>query len=61
MATIEEHQQLLMLRGVISSLPNEQQLQVTTLAAQLRQLVESDREIGTIALALVGAEMAVKS
>lgn len=56
-----EQQQLLMLRGTIVSLPQEQQLQINDLAMRIRDIVNGNPEVGTIALALVGAELSVES
>lgn len=55
-----EEQQLVMLRGTIASLPDEQQIQIKALACLMREMVSQNKENGVIALALVGAEHAVQ-
>lgn len=57
----DEQHQLLLMRGTIASLPVDQQLQIMETATQLREIVTKHKEVGTIALALVGAELAAQS
>lgn len=61
MTTLDEQQQLMMMRGMIVSLPEEQQVQIKQVAAQLRDIIGANKEIGLIALSLVGAELSVQS
>ena len=55
-----EEQQLIMLRGTIAGLPDEQQIKIKALACLIREMVSQDKEIGTVALALVAAELSVQ-
>jgi hypothetical protein len=60
MSTIEEQQQLMLMRGMIVSLPEEQQGQIKEVAARLREIIADNKEIGLIALSVVGAELSVQ-
>ena len=55
-----EEQQLVMLRGTIAGLPDEQQIQIKSLASLMREMVSQNKEIGIIALSLVAAELSVR-
>lgn len=57
--TAEEHQ-LILMRGLIASLPAGEQAKVTECADKLRSAVADAGEYGLVAIALVGAEHAVK-
>lgn len=48
--------ELLAMRGLISSLPDEQKAAVNRCAESLRQMVSDAGDIGQLALALVGVE-----
>jgi hypothetical protein len=56
-----EQQQLFMMRGVIASMSEDDQRKITETAKLLRDIVGNNKEVGTIALALVGAELSVQS
>lgn len=47
---------LLVMKGVISELEEADQKKVKDMAEQLRQIINSDRERGLIALTIVGLE-----
>lgn len=47
---------LLAIRGLVASLPDEQQASVHRCAESIREAVAAGGEVGTIALALVGIE-----
>jgi hypothetical protein len=53
----EEEQTLLLIKGAISDLPAEKQLEVNTCAAQLRAVVIKFGDAGLMACALVCAEV----
>lgn len=59
--TDEQTQQLFMIRGAIASMNDSEQAQIKEMAAQLRAIISENKETGTIALALVGAELSVQS
>lgn len=56
----DEQQNLLLMRGTIVSLPEDQQAQIQQLANQIRAIINSNKDMGTIALALVGLELQVQ-
>lgn len=56
----DEEQTLLMIRGTIAGLPEDDQIRVKAIAMTLRNILEQDERAG-IAFALVGAEMAAQS
>lgn len=56
----DEEQTLLLIRGQIASLPEDDQIQVKAIAMTLRNILKQD-ERAPIAFALVGAEMAAQS
>lgn len=60
MPTAEERNTLLMIKGAISELNEEDQKRVHQLAEQLRIVMDSSPALGSIALALIGAEYVVK-
>jgi len=55
-----EQQDLLMIRGFIAGLPDEDRAVVSLAAAKLREVVAQHNDHGQLALALVGAELAAK-
>lgn len=55
-----EEQDLLMIRGFIAGLPDEDCAGVNVAAAKLRDVVALHNDHGQLALALVGAELAAK-
>lgn len=61
MADEEQTQQLFLIRGAIASMTASEQAQIKVVAAQLRGIIEADKAIGAIALALIGAELSVQS
>lgn len=56
----EEQQTLLVIRGHISGLPDEDRVGVNLAAAKLREVVALHNDHGRMALALVGAEFAAE-
>ncbi|MFP5473069.1 MAG: hypothetical protein ACLGJD_05465 [Gammaproteobacteria bacterium] len=56
----EEEHALLLIRGAIAGLPEDDRAKVEAAAAELRALIEVHGEHGFMAVALVGAEMAAK-
>ena len=57
----QEEQTVLMIKGFISELPDEQQDACNALAQSIRQTLKiADDPVGTLALALVGAEAQLK-
>lgn len=56
----EEQQTLLVIRGHISVLPDEDRVGVNLAAAKLREVVTLHNDHGRMALALVGAEFAAE-
>lgn len=50
--------QLLLSRGIVAGLPNEDQTLIAQAKAKLRKIVEEAGEHGTMALALLGSEIA---
>lgn len=57
-----EQQQLLLMRGVIASLPKDKQDEVMTLVDELRKVIseyQTKPELKMIAYALLGAEMSL--
>lgn len=56
----ESKVQLLLLRGVVAGLPAADQERVHALAAQLRAEMTANGDLGRVAFALVGAEMAAE-
>lgn len=55
-----EQQELLMIRGFIAGLPDEDREGVSAAAAKLREIVALHNDHGQLALALVTAELAAK-
>lgn len=55
-----EEQTLLMIRGTIASLPEEEQIQIKVIATSLRNILKQDNW-APMAFALVGAELAAES
>lgn len=55
-----EDAQLLMMRGVISELPEEKRAEVHAIAVTIRDAVSAAGDSGLLALALVGAETAAE-
>ena len=55
-----EAQDLLIIRGFIAGLPDEDRAGVNVAAAKLRDVVALHNDHGQLALALVGAELAAK-
>jgi hypothetical protein len=55
-----EQQDLLMIRGFIAGLPDEDRTGVSVAAAKLREVVTQHNDHGQLALALVAAELAAK-
>lgn len=53
----EEQQTLLMLKGTVASMAEDDRRRVEAAAADLREMVKIYGDHGIIALALVGAEM----
>lgn len=53
-----ERAQLLMLRGAIAELPEDQQMKIKEIVAQLREVISQNKDMAILALALVGAEEA---
>ena len=49
--------ELLMMKGLIASLPREDQEKVESLAQQIREIVKINPDHGPLAVALVGTEM----
>lgn len=60
MSTAEERNTVLMIKGAISELNEEDQKRVYQLAEQLRNIIDSSPTLGHITLALIGAEYVVK-
>lgn len=58
--TSQEHVHLLLIRGAISSLPVDAIARIEDSARKIRELIAADKEAGTMALALVGAEIAAE-
>jgi len=57
-----EQETVYMIRGMITELPADQQEACNEVADHLRRVIESAGEpAGTLALALVGAEMQIKA
>ena len=56
----DEEQTLLLIRGQIASLPEDDQIQVKCIASTLRNILGQDTR-APIAFALVGAELAAQS
>lgn len=56
----EEEQTLLVIRGTIASLPEDDQIQVKVIASTLRNILKADPR-APMAFALVGAELAAES
>lgn len=54
----EERQTLLMIRGVIAELPPAHAAEILKISETLRELVRTKKDHASMALALVGAEMA---
>lgn len=52
--------QLLMIKGVISELPQEQQDKINAIATTFRNVIAANGDLGAVALALVGAELAAE-
>lgn len=52
--------ELLMLKGMISDLPADQQEFIKATKAKILQIIMGNSEVGMIALALVGLELAVE-
>ena len=55
----DEEQTLLMIRGTIAGLPEDDQIQVKVIAQTLRNILKQDAR-APMAFALVGAEMAAQ-
>lgn len=55
-----EQQDLLMIRGFIAGLTDEDRAGVSVAAAKLREVVAQHNDHGQLALALVAAELAAK-
>ncbi len=55
-----EQETLLLIRGTIASLPEEYQRQVAAAHDAIKDIVKSNKEAGTMAVALLGAEMAAE-
>ena len=49
---------LTMIRGTIAGLPETERTKIETIASELRRIIADANDVGVIALALVGAEMA---
>jgi hypothetical protein len=56
----DEEQTLLLIRGTIAGMPEDDQIQVKCIATTLRNILEQDPR-SALAFALVGAEMAAQS
>jgi len=56
----DEEQTLLMIRGTIASLPEEEQIRVKAIAETFRNALKAGGGYASIALALVGAEQAAQ-
>jgi len=52
----EEEETVFMIKGIIASLPAEQQRRIGDIAGQIRSLVDNNKDNGLMALSLVGAE-----
>lgn len=59
-AKAEEKQVLIMVRGIIAGLDEEDQVKIKKLAEELRKFVKDNGEHGQMALALIGAEFAAE-
>jgi hypothetical protein len=53
----EEEMTLLAIKGLISDLAPEQREQCEAMAEHLRRMIEDAGDVGTLAFALVGAEL----
>lgn len=53
----EEQQTLLLIKGAISDLPEEQKVKVQRCAAELRKVIADGGQEGVMAFVLVGAEV----
>lgn len=57
----EDQQTLLLIRGTIAGMTEEQQRQVSEYAARLRQIANAKNAVGLVAYALVGAELQLEA
>lgn len=57
----EEQQQLLLIRGAIYALPDEDRKGIELAAAKLREVVKLHNDHGAMAIALVVSEMAAEA
>ncbi len=57
----EEEQTLLVIRGTIAGMPEDDQIRVKSIAQTLRNVLEAGGAHAQLALALVGAEQAAQS
>lgn len=55
----QQHVQLLLIKGMVSELPEPERNRVNNTATDLRSVVNAAGDEGTLALALVSAEMAI--
>lgn len=56
----EDQQTLLLIRGTIAGMTEEQQRQVAEHAAAIRLIANSKNDLGLMAFALVGAELQIE-
>lgn len=56
----QEQQQLLMLKGIISDLPEEDKMKINAAHSMIKNIVAEYGDNGQIALGLAGAEFAAK-
>lgn len=57
----DEEQTLLLLRGVVAGMPEDDQIRVKAIAETFRNALKVGGEHAVVALSLVGAEQAAKS
>lgn len=55
----QEEQTVLMIKGVVSGLSPEQKKQFDQVYVSIQNVIKENGDIGTLALALIGAEAAV--
>lgn len=56
----DEEQTLLLLRGVVAGMPEDDQIRVKAIAETFRNALKAGGEHAVVALSLVGAEQAAK-
>ena len=54
----EEQATLLLIKGIVSELTVDEQAEVNRVAARFREILKEEGDIGVVAIALVGTEVA---